>query len=260
MNEKELKFFKGLHKAMQGGAVQPDELIEAFTFMLKLLREQTTLVRRELAEKSSEGATNLTTLTNSIKELEASLRSLIADQQKLTAEELKALNVRLLTEIEAVESMIPAMPDLASLEQKVEAAKAELESKIPKLPEELTPAAMWDKLENLEGDERPRWVSAVEKKLTEIEERLTRVAQTRITAGPSANAVQYADLTAQCDGSKTSFEVPRHRFALALFGTQFPGIYRPGTDFTTANRSLSLVTSQVSAPASGQTLVFLYIK
>jgi len=78
-------------------------------------------------------------------------------------------------------------------------------------------------------------------------------------SGPNANAVLAEDLSTQCNGETKTFRVPRHRIALGLHCSQFPFIYRPTTDFTTANLQLNL-TSEVAAPETNQTLIFQYVK
>jgi len=71
--------------------------------------------------------------------------------------------------------------------------------------------------------------------------------------------VRVDDLSSQCDGANKTFNVTSHRVALMLVGTDFPIMYRPTTDFTTSGTTLTL-TSEVDAPTSGATLVFLYVE
>lgn len=100
------------------------------------------------------------------------------------------------------------------------------------------------------------WKEEIETLRKEITE--SKTARTSTFSG-GRNVVQVADLTAQCNGVTKTFEVPSHRFLVSLQGTQFPIVYRPTIDFTIANKILTL-TDQVSAPDTGQTLIFLYIK
>ena len=119
------------------------------------------------------------------------------------------------------------------------------------------PEDVRNKLEKLKGDERldKKAIRGLDDVLSQMQSQTNVISR----GGPAVNSVQFADLTAQCNGVLTSFEVPRHRFALMLVGTQFPIIYRNITDFTTSNKTLTL-TSEVSAPATGQSLIFLYVK
>ena len=72
------------------------------------------------------------------------------------------------------------------------------------------------------------------------------------------------DLSSQCDGSTTTFTLTATPKAdtVQLMSTQFPIIYRPTIDFTVdvSANTVSLVTSEVSAPKEFQTLVALYVK
>jgi hypothetical protein len=123
-----------------------------------------------------------------------------------------------------------------------------------------TPEQVRDKLESLTDDERldKTAIRGLKEEMDDVK-KLASAGGVRFFGGPNANAVQVADLSSQCDGVLKSFYVPKHRFALMLVGTQFPVIYRPTVDFTTANNTLTL-TDEVGAPDTGQTLTFLYVK
>lgn len=131
----------------------------------------------------------------------------------------------------------------------------EIEKKIPELGEPIR-----ESLESLKGDERLEVtaIKGLEDKIKELEGKVDK-GRRRVLAGPNANAVQYSDLTSQCNGVLKTFAVPNYRKAIALLGTQFPIIYRPIVDYTSGNKTITL-TSEVSAPETGQTLTFLYIK
>lgn len=70
------------------------------------------------------------------------------------------------------------------------------------------------------------------------------------------------DLSSQCDGSNKTFTLTKAFVSgtVQLFSTQFPIIYRPITDFTENTNGTITLTTEVGAPASGQTLVALYEK
>lgn len=168
----------------------------------------------------------------------------------------------------AVSELRPTIETLiAQAEEKFAAVDAQAEklSNI-KAPEPTPPDSAEDirnKLELLEGDERldQSAIKGLKEDMAALKDVIGRVADRagRVISPPN-NAVQFADLSSQCDGVTTKFTVPRHRFIVGLQSTQFPNIFRPGVDFTTANTTLSLVTSQVAAPQAGQTLMFLYVK
>ncbi len=78
-------------------------------------------------------------------------------------------------------------------------------------------------------------------------------------SGPNVNAVNFVDVSSQCDGDNKTFFVPTFRKVLALHGTQFPFLYRPTVDFTLGNKQFVL-TDEVAPPAKGQSLIMTYIK
>ena len=125
--------------------------------------------------------------------------------------------------------------------------------KIPMLPERVR-----DALEILQGEERLK-LEAIDG----LEDKLKELAEIRSKGGNSVggliNTVRYHDLSDQLDGATKTFNVPAYRVAVQLGGTQHPMIYRPGTDFTLGNKTITL-TDEVSAPIAGQSLLFLYVK
>ena len=129
----------------------------------------------------------------------------------------------------------------------------EIEKDLPKLG-----TSIRDSLELLQGDDRLEMsaIKGLDDKLKEVE---TASKKGRTSVGGLINTVRYYDLSDQLNGVLKEFYVPAHRVAVQLVGTQFPIIYRPGTDFTTANHTLTL-TDAVEAPAFGQSLLFLYVK
>lgn len=72
-----------------------------------------------------------------------------------------------------------------------------------------------------------------------------------------SSTVLFSDLTSQTNGVTKTFTVPAHSQVVSLTGSQFPHTYRPNVDFTTAGTTLTL-TAEVGAPASGQTLHFVF--
>ena len=75
--------------------------------------------------------------------------------------------------------------------------------------------------------------------------------------GGGRNSVQFTDLSSKLDGATKNFFVPKRRY-IALFGTQFPILFRPVIDYTGDGTGVLTLTSEVSAPESGQTLILLH--
>lgn len=69
--------------------------------------------------------------------------------------------------------------------------------------------------------------------------------------------VNAYDLSASTDGITKTFTIPAFSLAVAVFGSDFPVVYRPTVDWTASGTILTL-TGEVPAPTSGATLIFLY--
>lgn len=130
---------------------------------------------------------------------------------------------------------------------------------ISKIKEDLPQlgVAIRSALERLQGEDRLD-ISAI-KGLNKV---LTRVKELeeRVPTPAKSYQIRTKDATAQCDGSTTLFTVGGTHFGImGVFGTEFPQIYRPVIDYTETKTGIQL-TSQVSAPASGQTLIIQFLK
>lgn len=68
------------------------------------------------------------------------------------------------------------------------------------------------------------------------------------------------NLSSQCDGSNKIFTLPEFTSVLLLtIGNSFPGVYNPLADFTILSNTQIEMSSEVSAPQAGQTLIALVI-
>ena len=112
-----------------------------------------------------------------------------------------------------------------------------------------------DKLETLEEDDK-LGIEAI-KGLKDRIMKLETMPTGRIGGARKTVYIKRENLTSQCDGSTKTFTLPKDTIdVLAVFGTQFPVNFNPGTDWTFEGRTLTL-TDEVSAPESGQTLYAL---
>jgi hypothetical protein len=258
--EKNLAKFNRLLSLMDEDTLTKEDFLKAFEGVVKLVKQieakhikaiddlEDTYKRLEkkIGDNSDQSLTKIKA------DFERELAKLIAMNDKLTG----AL-------VDRMAQLKDGEPGKDADEEKiVEAVKnqiripdiMEIEKDLPKLGPEIRNA-----LELLQGEERldKDAIDGLDEELKRLEAKIATKGGG--TVGQPNNAVQYADLTSQCNGVTKSFEVPRHRKVVALQSTQFPIIYRPVTDFTTANKTLTL-TAEVSAPETNQTLIFLYIK
>ncbi len=119
-----------------------------------------------------------------------------------------------------------------------------------------TPEQVRDKLEILEGDDRLD-KSAI-KGLEDLFKGLAGVTKSSFSIwGASRNAVEYTDISSQLNGVLKVFLVPKRRY-IALFYSSFPYILRPVTDYIGDGTAQLTLTSEISAPPAGQTLILLH--
>lgn len=102
-------------------------------------------------------------------------------------------------------------------------------------------------------------INELENKIKQLNERITNIPRATGRMGtrriPMLRAI---DLTADVNGSATTFTVPRDTVRVHLvWSTQFPVVLRPDVDFTLSGQTLTLVTAQVGTMQSGQTVVAL---
>lgn len=164
---------------------------------------------------------------------------------KIFAESLKV-------QIETVKSLIPELPpetDLSDIFTKFK----ELESKIPTIPEQLSVEDMRNGLEVLQKDERLD-VSAIKG----LEEEIKKYAPAGRGGGVRRVFQPYRDnFTSQTDGATKTFYLSREPLkidTIMAWGTDFPIILDPDTDFTVNGKKFTL-TDAVDAPTAGASFI-----
>jgi len=122
---------------------------------------------------------------------------------------------------------------------------------------DLSPEEIRNALELLLGDDRLKTsaISGLDEAIADIKQRATRVQ-----TPAKAYMIHNKDVSSQCDGSNKTFSVGGTHFGIVgVYGTQHPIIYRPVIDYTITRTGI-LLTSAVSAPESGQSLVIQFLK
>lgn len=230
VNETRKKLEQTIEQRIGGGLVELDKAAQ------KDARETERLLKQ--AERTLEGKIRL---------LERALR-------EDTKGELDKLAKSIYLDLEKVRQSIPGATDLTDIYKKV----SEVEGKIP-LP--ATAEVVRDQLETLEGDER-----LDKSAIKGLEEELSRMGSkidSKTTSGGGTRRVfqpHLDDFSGSTDGSTKTFTLSREPLrtdTILVWGTDFPIILRPTTDFTVAGKTLTL-TSAVPAPSQGATLLIQY--
>jgi DNA repair exonuclease SbcCD ATPase subunit len=161
--------------------------------------------------------------------------------------------------VEEIRALIPELPDLSPYDQKIE----ELRSIIPSLPDELSPQAIRDKLETLEGEERLN-VSAIDG-LEDLLKRLEKVEKkpaTMVGGGiVGRDLIKDIDLSSQLNGVTKTFQLPAIWNVVSVHLSSFPHALRKTVDFTYTPTSITF-TSEIDAAtslATGQTCVLTVV-
>jgi hypothetical protein len=152
MNEKQQKYLANLQRAMEGAAVQPEELIPIIELLLSTISDVKTGIERQISDIRGGSSNSLKKISYSLSDLELKVKDLINKSEKASLSKIKELSQRLVSEIDRVEQLIPSLPDLSYLENKI----LEVERKIPQIPEPVkveldTPEQLAQKINTLHG-------------------------------------------------------------------------------------------------------------
>lgn len=102
-------------------------------------------------------------------------------------------------------------------------------------------------------------ISLIEPLIPKIEDIVSKVPQ-RVQTPAKSFQIRKTDVSSQCDGANKTFSVGGTHFGImGVFSTQFPIIYRPVIDYTETKTGI-LLTDEVGAPQTGQTLVIQFLK
>ena len=119
-----------------------------------------------------------------------------------------------------------------------------------------TPEDVVKKLESLKGDDR-----LDRKAIKGLDEELKSIRQSTPSGGVRRVFQPYLDdFTSLTDGSQKTFYLSREPLktnTILVWGTDFPIVLRPTTDFTVSGKTFTL-TSAVPAPSTGATLLIQY--
>jgi len=130
----------------------------------------------------------------------------------------------------------------------------------PLIPEPATPSSVESpeqtaiRLSALEGWLDVSAIAGLKESIDSI-----RRSSKKAAARSGGSSLGLSDLTDQCNGVTKTFTVPAHNpTPTILMCTQFPRIYRPTVDYTSGGTTLTL-TSEVGAPQTLQTLLFIFV-
>ena len=258
-----LKKLENIINVLETDKITHKEFEEIFAMFLKVIEELKRQLENQITDAKSEANTSFKEVTYSLNELELKIKNLINNSEQTSLSQIKELSQRLSSEINRVESSIPSNPDLSYLERMIR----EVESKIPKLPKELTQEERAkqarDDLETLEKDERldisaikglgkrllklsddivNRAISILDNRtsflINKVSNLQTKVDNINITGG----SVTVETPTGTIDGSNTSFTVTATPKWIVADGIT----YFENSGYTISGLTITMVSPPVS--------------
>jgi len=152
MDKREL-FLNNLQKTLEGGAVQPEEVVEVVQAILGIIADLQRGLESTIEENSglvSREHKNLRSELAGLAERITNVKAMMADGEKRMKSDTDGVVLQIFKELKRIEDAIPMMPDLTPVSEKI----MEVEAKIPKLPKEIGAEGIRDKLETLSGEDR----------------------------------------------------------------------------------------------------------
>lgn len=234
---------KQVFEILEEDKASTKEVAEALANILatisQLAKEQAQTARnlKGLIEDSEERASELS--ERNLRRIE----NLIEGVKKSNSKAQQALRTELLEEIGRVAEAIPSLPDLSPLERRLTGLEAK---EMPKFP-----------LDDIERRFKELPLGDLKGEIQRLEQKIDSkpVGRTGMRKVPMLRVI---DLTADVNGSATTFRLPRDTVKVHMvWGAQFPQVFRPDVDFTLSGNTLTLVSAQVGVMQSGQTLTAL---
>lgn len=249
-------------EAMDSGALTVEEFIQAFELIMSVFKELKVSLESELSKGQGEMSKTCESLYSDMVSLESRIEKMMRNNE----EGVSSLYKEVRTQIDAVKSLIPTMPDLSKYESKL----AEIEAKIPVIKDAIqeTPEQLRDKLESIKVESEKLDIDAIgylREELDKLEKKIGKAKGVTIFGGGSSGGgrmVKAYDLTSSLNGVLKTFTLPAFWKVISVHSSSFPYVFRPTTDYTTDASAMSITfTSEILADttlATGQTLLIIY--
>jgi len=261
MDEIKLKKLEAIIAAIEIDTPSTKEVAELVATIIQVVQE----TRKHLEKQALENKRDLNNLVNHLTEQEVEKISEALDNLEKKAEkaiksvnektklDLDTITIGFQVELSKLKDSIPEKADFTEIYDKIKGVERKI---VP--PKEIEAMEIRDKIESLEGDER-----LDRKSIKGLDEELKRIEKTASTAKGGVRRVYQPyvdDFSGDTDGLTKIFYLSREPLnanTVLVWGTDFPVILRPTTDFTIAGKKLTL-TSAIPAPNIGATLLVRY--
>lgn len=260
--EQKLEQLNKLKALFEDGKADAKEVAELFSVLMKAMQKMKADMEEVMNGMDSSMAVKHKELYAEMSQMESEMKTMMEKKDSMTMKECVKMMAKMEEEMEAemekIKEDMPSMPDLSDIHSQLKEISdrkipkiEDIENNLPKLGEKIR-----DGLELLQ-DENRLDKSAIKG----LDEELLAIRSLPRGGGASRRVFQpYRDnFSSLTDGSTKIFYLSRAPMSEVVFvyGTDFPRIYNPATDFTIANKVLTL-TDAVVAPSQGATLLVEY--
>lgn len=157
MNPKELQRVANMIKAIDSGAVQPDELAKVIKVIGDVIKNNYSLIQQNINNEVLSLKNDISKVVGTIRQLENKTDSAIGEvsgkAQQFSLSEVSKMASKLESDMAKMHDMMPEMPDITSLETRITELENEeemdMEEELPKYGVQVR-----DSLELLQNDER----------------------------------------------------------------------------------------------------------
>lgn len=150
--EKQLKRLAEMQKAMDGGAVQPDEFAQVIKVIVDVIKDLQTQLKNEMTGGDMELVKVCKKMMSDMAVMEKKMLKMMGDSSSMSSDKMDKMMRQIMSDMKKMGDTIPNMPDLSIYEKKLK----DIENKIPVIKETIldNPRQIRDKLETLKEDER----------------------------------------------------------------------------------------------------------
>lgn len=137
-------------KTLTKGMASVDEVVQIFKVVFETIKSINDTIDRNTRNNKVEMDDLFSGTVSELKKIETRMSNMSDRLEGKMAVNISVVQKQLLTEVNSLRELIPTLPDLTYLEEKIDAVKG----MIPKIPEEIKAEKIRDKLETLKKDER----------------------------------------------------------------------------------------------------------
>ena len=149
-SEKQLKKLEQVLSILETDRASTDEVAMAFEAVLGVIKQLKDQIDQDIKNNKGEMDDLFTGVVAELKKLENRITRTSDQLEAKMGVDISAVQKQLLSEVNTLRDLIPQLPDLTYLENRIDA----VESLIPKIPDELSAEQVRDKLETLKKENR----------------------------------------------------------------------------------------------------------